>query len=107
MKRARSCVEHQRALSLNSSCAVALYFGAHIHAFNGNSAAVSYYAKRALRLSPFDTLSFDAHNALGLGAVQEARYDKAALHFANAVQANTRSAPSISCKPSRWRSPDA
>jgi adenylate cyclase len=80
----------ERALSLNPSCAVALYFGAHINAFNGNPAAVSNYAKRALRLSPFDPFSFDAHNALGLAAVQEARYDEAALHFANAVQANTR-----------------
>jgi adenylate cyclase len=80
----------ERALSLNPSSAVALYFGAHINAFNGNPAAVSTHAKRALRLSPFDPFSYEAHNALGLAAVQEARYDEAALHFANAVQANTR-----------------
>jgi adenylate cyclase len=80
----------ERALSLNPSSAVALYFGAHIHAFNGNPAAVSIHASRALRLSPFDPFSYEAHHALGLAAVQEARYDEAALHFADAVQANTR-----------------
>ena len=80
----------ERALSLNPSSAMALYFGAHIYAFNGNPAAVSTYATRALRLSPFDPFSYEAHNALGLAAIQEARYGEAASNFANAVQANTR-----------------
>ena len=80
----------ERALSLNPSSAVALYFGAHINAFNGDAAAASTYARRALRLSPFDPFSYEAHNALGMAAVQGACYDEAALHFANAVQANTR-----------------
>ncbi len=80
----------ERALALNPSSAAALFFGAHIYAFNGNPAVVSTHAKRALRLSPFDPFSYEAHNALGLAAIQEARYDEAASHFANAVQANTR-----------------
>ncbi len=80
----------ERALSLNPSSAAALFFGAHIYAFNGNPAVVSTHAKRALRLSPFDPFSYEAHNALGLAAIQEARYDEAASNFANAVQANTR-----------------
>ncbi len=80
----------ERALSLNPSSAMALYFGAHIYAFNGDPAAVSTHAKRALRLSPFDQFSYEAHNALGLAAIQEARYGEAASNFANAVQANTR-----------------
>ena len=80
----------ERALSLNPSSAMALYFGAHIYAFNGNPAAVSTHATRALRLSPFDPFSYEAHNALGLAAIQEARYGEAASNFANAVQANTR-----------------
>jgi adenylate cyclase len=79
-----------RALSLNPSSAAALFFGAHIYAFNGNPAVVSTHASRALRLSPFDPFSYEAHNALGLAAIQEARYDDAASNFANAVQANTR-----------------
>ncbi len=80
----------ERALSLNPSCAVALYFGARISAFNGNPEAASTHAKRGLRLSPFDLFSYEAHNALGLAALHEAHHDEAALHFANAIQANSR-----------------
>jgi TolB-like protein len=80
----------ERALSLNPSCAVALYFGAHISAFNGNPAAASTHAKRGLRLSPFDLFSYEAHNALGLAAIHQAHHDEAALHFANAILANSR-----------------
>ena len=80
----------ERALSLNASCATALYFGALIYAFAGNPAAATSNANRALRLSPFDPLAFMAHLALGAAAVQETRYDEAASHFAKAVQANPR-----------------
>jgi len=80
----------ERALSLNPSSGVALFFGAHINAFNGNPAIVSTYAQRALRLSPFDLFSYEAHNALGLAAVQEGRYDEAATHFGSSIQANSR-----------------
>jgi adenylate cyclase len=80
----------ERALSFNQSSATALYFGAHIHAFNGNPAAATSHANRALRLSPFDPLAYEAHVALGFAAVQEERYSEAAAHFANAVQANSR-----------------
>jgi tetratricopeptide (TPR) repeat protein len=44
----------------------------------------------ALRLSPFDPLTYEGHNALGMAAIQEARYDDAGSHFAAAVQANPR-----------------
>ncbi len=79
-----------RALALNSSSATALYFGAHIHAFSGDTAAAEDYAARALRISPFDTLSFMAHEALGLVRVREGRHADAASHFAKAAQANPR-----------------
>jgi adenylate cyclase len=79
----------ERALSLNPSCATALYFGAHVHAFSGNSPVAAAYADRALRLSPFDPLLFEAHQALGFGAVQQGRYDEAASCIAKAVQANS------------------
>jgi len=78
----------ERALSLNPSCATALYFGAHVHAFNGNVDVARSYAHRALRLSPFDPLVYEAHLALGFGAVQEARYEEAVTEFAKMVQAN-------------------
>jgi adenylate cyclase len=77
-------------LSLNASCAAALYFGALIHAFAGHPAAATANANRALRLSPFDPAVFQAHLALGLAAIQETRYDEAASHLAKAVQANSR-----------------
>jgi len=79
-----------RALSLNPSCATALYFGAYIQAISGNPAPAISYADRALRLSPFDPFAFLAHCALGAAAVQEARYDDAARDFSKAVQANPR-----------------
>ena len=85
-KAALSAIE--RALSLNPSSAIALYWGALIHAYDDNSAAATALAHRALRLSPFDPVAFLAHVALGVVAFQEARYDEAASHYAKAVQAN-------------------
>jgi TolB-like protein len=79
-----------RALAFNPSCATALYIGALVYAFAGRPASVASSAKQALRLSPFDPFAFFAHDALGTVAVQEARYDDAASHFAKAVQANSR-----------------
>ena len=79
-----------RALSLNSSNATGLYFGALIHGWSGDPAIAEDYAHRALRLSPFDPLSFHSHLALGNVRVREQRYDEAAAFFANAVQANPR-----------------
>jgi adenylate cyclase len=80
----------ERALSLNPSCATALYFGALIFAFAGHPAAAIANGNRALRLSPFDPFASFAYNALGAAAVEEARYDEAASHFAKAVQSNPR-----------------
>jgi adenylate cyclase len=75
-------------LSLNVSCATALYFAAHIHGFGGKADAAARCAKRALRLSPFDPMLFMAYEALGMASVCEARYEDAASHFAKSVQAN-------------------
>ena len=80
----------ERALSLNASCATALYFGSIIYAFAGHPAAATSNANRALRLSPFDPSAFVAHGALGAAALQEGRYDEAASALAKAVQANSR-----------------
>ncbi|URK87581.1 tetratricopeptide repeat protein [Rhizobium sp. RCAM05350] len=80
----------ERALSLNASCATALYFGSVIHAFAGHAAEARSNADRALRLSPFDPMAYGAHLALGVAYLLETRYDEAAPHFARAVQANPR-----------------
>jgi adenylate cyclase len=87
-KEALSAIE--RALSFNPVSATALFFGALTHAFAGDPAAATDYANRALRLSPFDPMVFVAHVALGFAALQEARYDEAALSYAKAAQANPR-----------------
>ncbi len=79
-----------RALSLNASCATALYWGAHIHALSGDPDLAEDYANRALRLSPFDPLSHEGQIALGTVRILHRRYDDAAAHFAKAVQANPR-----------------
>ncbi len=79
----------ERALSLNVSCATALYMGAHIYAFRGNPTVATSYAERALRLSPFDPLLYEAYLALALASLQAERYDEAASRFAKAVQANS------------------
>jgi len=79
-----------RALSLNGSCATALYWGAHIHAWSGDPVLAEDYANRALRLSPFDPLSYEGYEALGAVRLRLRRYDDAAACLAKAVQANPR-----------------
>ena len=79
-----------RALSLNSSCATALYWGAHIHALSGDPMLAEDYANRALRLSPFDPHSYEGHIALAAVRFRLQRHDDAAAHFAKAAQANPR-----------------
>jgi len=79
-----------RALSLNASCATALYWGAHIHALGGDAALAEDHATRALRLSPFDPISQEGHIALGAVRLRSQRYDDAAACFGRAVQANPR-----------------
>ena len=79
-----------RALSLNRSCATAFFFGAHIHALSGDTAVAEDYAPRGLRLSPFEPLSYLAHEAQGMVCLRERRYADAASHFAKAVQVNPR-----------------
>jgi adenylate cyclase len=87
-KTALSAIEH--ALLLNPSSATAHYWGALVHACSGNSAAATAYANRALRLSPFDSVGFAGHGALGHVAFREQRYDEAASYYAMAVRAAPR-----------------
>ena len=80
----------KRALDLNPSCAVALFFGAQAHAYGGDHALAEDYATLALRLSPLDPQSFMALNALGLVRGLAGRLDEAVSFFSKAVQANPR-----------------
>lgn len=79
-----------RALSLNGSCADALFYGAHIHGISGDPALAEDYAARALRLSPFDPLSFAAHGGRGHARLRAGKFDEAASCYLDAVQANPR-----------------
>src|SRR5579863_2674750 len=76
----------ERALSLNPSSATAHYFGARILAFTGDAAGAVAHAQRALRLSPFDRMAYEAHGALGIVAFYESRYEDAAACYARAAQ---------------------
>jgi tetratricopeptide (TPR) repeat protein len=78
----------RRALSHNPSCATALYLGAQASAIAGRLDDAKAFAQRALLLSPFDPLVFEAQMALGETALQEERYDDAAAFFAEAAHAN-------------------
>jgi adenylate cyclase len=79
-----------RAISLNPSSAEAHFFGAHIHALSGDVATAEDLASRALRLSPFDSLSHLALNAFGTVRMREGLFDEAASQYSKAVQANPR-----------------
>jgi len=80
----------ERALEINSSCAIAYFFGSHINAFCGAVETARDYARRGLRLSPFDALAWIGHQSLGLADLREKRYDEAVLHFGKASQINPR-----------------
>jgi adenylate cyclase len=76
-----------RGLSMNPSSATILYLGAQANALTGKRRRAMSLADRALRLSPRDTFAFQAHMALGEGALEEERFDDAAACFARATQA--------------------
>ena len=75
-----------RALSLNPSCATALYLGAQSNALWGNGEKALSFANRALRLSPFDPLAFEAHMAFHAVAMSRERYEEAAAHTAKVIE---------------------
>ena len=79
-----------RAVSLNGSCATAFYLGAHIHAMKGDAAIAEDFAEKALRLSPFDPLSYFALHAMGTVRVRKGQFDDAAAYYLKATQANPR-----------------
>jgi adenylate cyclase len=78
----------RRALAINPSCATALFLGSLIHVLAMNTGESLACADRALRLSPFDVLAYEAHFARGIVGVFDGRFSDAATHFAVAVQAN-------------------
>jgi adenylate cyclase len=76
----------ERGISMNPSSATALYLGAQANGLVGRPEMAMAFADRALRLSPFDTMAFEAHLALGEAAIQDKRYEDAASCFGRAAQ---------------------
>ena len=79
-----------RGVALNPCSATGLYLSAHAHSIAGHHPVAAVFADRALQLSPSDPLAFEAHMALGEGAVRESRYEDAAECFARAARANPK-----------------
>ncbi len=89
-EREESLAAIDRGVALNPCSATGLYLSAHAHTIAGQHRAGAVFAGRALQLSPHDPLAFEAHMALGEGAVRESRFDDAAECFARAARANPK-----------------
>ena len=88
-----ACNAVEKALALNPNSAQAFSLGAALYSFVGRFDTVVDYAKRSLRLSPFDPLSYVGLNALARAHYLSARYDEAIEAALRATQANPRFAP--------------
>ena len=77
-----------RALAINPSCATALYLAATTNAFSRHPVVAMEYAKRAIRLSPFDLLISIGYTAQGVASIQQGQYEDAANYHDQSVQAN-------------------
>jgi adenylate cyclase len=78
----------RRALALSPSSALAFGFSALAHCHAGDYGTAIEHAHRALRLSPFDPLSFRPLNALAYAHLFTGRHEAAAEYAARSIQAN-------------------
>uniref|UniRef100_UPI002C465AA0 LysR family transcriptional regulator n=1 Tax=Amaricoccus sp. TaxID=1872485 RepID=UPI002C465AA0 len=76
----------ERGISLNPASATAHFLAAQGNGLAGRPEPAKLHAQRALLLSPYDTLAFEAHLALGEAALVEGRYDDAVSSFAAAAR---------------------
>jgi TolB-like protein/class 3 adenylate cyclase/Tfp pilus assembly protein PilF len=79
-----------RSLALSPSSALAFGLSSLIRAWSGDNASAIEHAERALRLSPFDPLSYNPYNALAYTHFFAGRFDEAASAAGMAAQANPR-----------------
>jgi len=79
-----------RSLALSPSSALAFGLSSLIRAWSGDDASAIEHAERALRLSPFDPLSYNPYNALAYAHFFAGRFDEAASAAGMAAQANPR-----------------
>ena len=80
----------RRALSFNPSSPAAHFFGGFLYAWSGDPVRGTDLAKRALRLSPFDPLAYEAHLAFGVAALHQGRYEEAASWWERCSRANPK-----------------
>jgi TolB-like protein len=92
-----SLIEHDRAtafeafeqaLAISPSSSFTLFFGSTALAYAGEAERAIDWAERALRISPFDRLSYVSYHALAIGHFLRGRYDEAAHDARRAVQSN-------------------
>jgi tetratricopeptide (TPR) repeat protein len=79
-----------KAFALNPSFALAFGLSSLIRAWSGDSATAVEHAERALRLSPFDPLSYNAYIGLAYAHFFAGRFDEAGSAAGMAVRANPR-----------------
>ena len=79
-----------RSLALSPSSALAFGLSSLIRAWSGDNASAVEHAERALRLSPFDPLSYNPYNALAYTHFFAGRFDEAASAAGMATQSNPR-----------------
>ena len=90
--RATALEAFEQALAISPSSALALFFGSNASAYAGKAEPAIDWAERALRISPFDRLSYIAYQALAIGHFLRGRYDEAAHAARRAIHSN----PSLS-----------
>jgi adenylate cyclase len=79
-----------RSFALSGSCAFALGFSSIVRAWKGDDATAVEQANRALRLSPFDTLTHLPHIGLAYAHFAAGRFEEAAGAASLATQSNPR-----------------
>jgi tetratricopeptide (TPR) repeat protein len=78
----------EAALAISSSCALTYILGSVVMVFEGNADSGIEWGERALRLSPFDPMSYAPWLSITLGRFQRGEYEAAAEAARKVFQAN-------------------
>ncbi|MER9407205.1 adenylate/guanylate cyclase domain-containing protein [Mesorhizobium caraganae] len=78
----------EAALALSPSCALTYVFGSVVAAYAGSADRAIEWGERAIRLSPFDPISYAPLLAVTLGHLQREEYEAAAVAAHKVFQAN-------------------
>jgi TolB-like protein len=86
--RAAALEAFEQALAISPSSSLALFLGSNAVAYDGEAERGIEWAERALRISPFDRLTYRAYNALAIAHFLRGRYDESAQAARRSVQSN-------------------